>query len=139
MSPAAAQQVPPAGGAATPETVTLLAQRVAQATDAIAALQQREQVAATQLAAADAEVKRLDTQLGQLQRTSSELVAAAREQALASYIRGDGTQQMFALVSALGQPDVNDAAWSLGVLKVTHDRAVDLVREARSASGTANA
>src|SRR4029077_18413930 len=42
------------------------------------------------------------------------------------------------LVSALGQPDVNDAAWSLGVLQVTHDRTIDLVRKAATATGTAN-
>jgi membrane-bound lytic murein transglycosylase B len=138
-SPAGAQQVPPAGGAATPQTVTALAERVQQASSAIAALQQREQAAAAQLAAADVEVQRLETELGALQRSSSELVAAARQQALASYIRGDGAEQTFALVSALGQPDVNDAAWSLGVLKVTHQSAIDLVRRAATASGTANA
>jgi membrane-bound lytic murein transglycosylase B len=137
-APAAAQQAPPAGGPATPETVTALTDRVQQATAAIAALQQREQVATQQLAAADADVQRLETELGQLQRSSSELVAAARLQALASYIGGDGAAQTFALVSALGQPDVNDAAWSLGVLKVTHQSAIDLVRRAATASGAAN-
>ena len=137
-APATAQQAPPAGGPAGPQTVTALADQVRTVTANIDALRQREQAAATQLAAADAEVQRLETQLGTLQRSSSELVAAARRQALASYIGGDGAQQSFALVSALGQPDVNDAAWSLGVLQVTHDRAIDLVRKAATATGTAN-
>jgi membrane-bound lytic murein transglycosylase B len=51
----------------------------------------------------------------------------------------DGAEQTFALVSALGQPDVNDAAWSLGVLKVAHDRTLDLVRQAKGVAGEANA
>ena len=137
-APATAQQAPPAGGPAGPQTVTALANQVRSLTANIDALRQREQAATTELAAADAEVQRLETQLGTLQRSSSELVAAARRQALASYIGGDGAQQSFALVSALGQPDVNDAAWSLGVLQVTHDRAIDLVRKAATATGTAN-
>jgi len=137
-APADAQQAPPAGGPAGPQTVTALADQVRTVTANIDALRQREQTAATQLAAADAEVQQLETQLGALQRSSSELVAAARRQALASYIGGDGAQQSFALVSALGQPDVNDAAWSLGVLQVTHDRAIDLVHKAATATGSAN-
>ena len=136
--PAGAQQEPPASGAATPQTVSALAARVTTAEGTIAALQQRRQSVADQRAVADATVQRLETELGSLQRRSSELVAAARQQALASYMRGGAAEQSFALASALGQRDVNDAAWSLGVLKVTHDRAIDLVREASTASGSAN-
>ena len=90
---------------------------MAQASSTLAALQQRQQEVADQLAAAGRRGPAHETELGDLQRSSSQLVAAARQQALSSYMRGDAAGQSFALASALGQSNVNDAIWSLGVLR----------------------
>ena len=125
-------------GRAAAESVTDVAGRVANATQALEALQQHRQTVTDQITAVDTEVQRRQARLDEVQRTSSALVAAARQQAVSTYIHGDAANQSYALASALAQADVNDALWSIGVLKVTHDRTVELVHAAAATGGSAN-
>jgi membrane-bound lytic murein transglycosylase B len=124
--------------ASTRETVTAAADGVTAANTALAALLQRQQAVASEAQTAAADVARLHTQLNGEQQTSSALVAAAQQQALSSYIHGGAANETFALASALGQTNVNDAVWSIGVLKVTHDNALQLVRKAADAATSSN-
>ncbi len=140
---AAAQTPAPASGesaapASQAETVTALSDRVTRATAAVAAVQKQQADVAAQTQADDADIARIQASVGTLQRTSSEAVAAARQEALASYMHSDTADQALALATAVSQGDVNDVAWSLGLLKVTHDHSVAVLKSATSAAGTAN-
>jgi hypothetical protein len=137
-APTAAQQGDAAPPPATPATVTGVADRVSQAASALARLEQQRDALAGHLAKADADIAGLQANLDDLQRTSSAAVAAARQQAVASYMRSDGARQTLALASAIAQDDVNDVAWSLGLLQVTHQRSLAVVSEATTANGSAN-
>src|SRR5689334_10604481 len=109
--PAIAQEAAPAP---TADSVTGGADKVTQAANLVAALEQRPAALTDELARRDAAIADLQTHLSALQKTSSDAVAAARQQALASYMRGDAADQSRALLNALGQPNANDVAWSLG-------------------------
>jgi membrane-bound lytic murein transglycosylase B len=111
---------------------------VTQAASLVAALEQRRSALADELARRDATIAGLQAQLSARQKTSSEAVAAARQQALASYMRSDAAEQSRALLNALGQPDANDVAWSLGLLRVTQEHSLDVVKAASTAQGDAD-
>ena len=133
--PAAAQQAAPAP---TADSVTDVADQVTQAANAVDGLQQRRAALTDDLTHRDAAIASLQAHLTALQQASSEAVAAAREQALASYMRSDAAEQSRALLNALGQPDANDVAWSIGLLQVTHEHSVDVVKAAAAAQGDAD-
>ncbi|HEY1281297.1 MAG TPA: hypothetical protein VGF22_16590, partial [Acidimicrobiales bacterium] len=133
--PAVAQEAAPAP---TADSVTGLADKVTQAANLVAALGQRRADLTAELARRDATIADIQAHLTVLQKTSSEAVAAARQQALASYMRSDAAEQSRALLNALGQPDANDVAWSLGLLRVTHEHSMDVLKAASTAQGDAN-
>jgi membrane-bound lytic murein transglycosylase B len=133
--PAVAQEAAPAP---TADSVTGLADKVTQAANLVAALEQRQSALTEELARRDGTIAGLQAHLSALQKTSSEAVAAARQQALASYMRSDVAEQSRALMNAIAQPDVNDVAWSLGLLRVTHEHSVDVVKAATTAQGEAD-
>jgi membrane-bound lytic murein transglycosylase B len=133
--PVAAQEAAPAP---TAETVTGVADKVNGAARALEALQQRRTALADELAQRDAAISALQDHLTALERTSSEAVAAAQQQALASYMRSDAAEQSRALMNAIAQHDVNDVAWSLGLLRITHEHSLDVVKAATTAKGDAN-
>jgi len=133
--PAVAQEAAPAP---TADSVTGVADKVTQAANVVAALEQRRTALSDELARRDAAIADLKTHLSALQKTSSEAVAAARQQALASYMRSDAAEQSKALLNALGQPDANDVAWSLGLLRVTHEHSLDVLKAASTAQGDAD-
>src|SRR5262249_48956233 len=124
--------------APTAESVTSVADKLTQATNVVAALQQRQAALTDELARHDATIAGLQAHLTAAQRTSSEAVAAARQQALASYMPSDVADQSRALMNAIAQPDVNDVAWSLGLLRITHEHSVDVVKAASAAEGEAD-
>jgi membrane-bound lytic murein transglycosylase B len=133
--PAAAQEAVPAPAA---EALTGVADKVSQAARALEALEARRTELAGELARADAAIAAVERHLTTIQRTSSEAVAAARQQALASYMRSEAAEQSRAVMNAIAQNNANDVAWSLGLLQVTHDHSVDVVKAATSAQGDAN-
>ncbi len=135
--PAAAQEAAPAPPPAA-ESVTGLADQVSLAARALQAVEQRAAALADELTRRDAAIAALQGRLTTIQRTSSEAVAAARHQALASYMRSDAAEQSRALMNAIAQDDVNDVAWSLGLLRVTHEHSVDVVKAATTAQGDAS-
>jgi membrane-bound lytic murein transglycosylase B len=133
--PVAAQEAAPAP---TAETVTGLADKVSVAARALEALEQRRTALADELHQRDAAISAVQERLSALQRTSSEAVAAAQQQALASYMRSDAAEQSRALMNAIAQHDVNDVAWSLGLLRITHEHSLDVVKAASTAKGDAD-
>jgi hypothetical protein len=104
----------------------------------VTALRQHQASLTTQLAAAKAKAAELQRTRTARQREASALVAKARQQAIETYVRGEPAAQPFTIVQALGLGDPNDVAWTLGVLKVTQEQSLDLLREAQSAGTTAD-
>jgi membrane-bound lytic murein transglycosylase B len=115
-----------------------LTDALTDARETVTALQQHEASLTAQLAAATAKVAALQRTRTARQRDASALVARAREQAIETYVRGEPAAQPFTIVQALGLGDPNDVAWTLGVLKVTQEQSLDLLREAQSAGATAD-
>ena len=101
-------------------------------------MRQRQTDAQASLADAEQRIAALSGNVDQIDQRAAALVASARQQALEVYIEGEPASTPFALVNALALSDVNDAAWSLGVLRVSQAQSLDLLRQATSARPAAN-
>jgi membrane-bound lytic murein transglycosylase B len=126
---AQAQQASPAPAIETPASLAKQAFEFTQkAVDVEARLPQLQ----AELASVDAKVAKLAGGMADDKRRASELLVAAKRQAIQTYLRGDSQSQTYAVANAIGQKNSNDAAWSLGVLQVTNRKTVDLMQAARS-------
>jgi membrane-bound lytic murein transglycosylase B len=128
----AGQTAPPPGG--TP-TATALADHLEQRNRTLADLKRQATAVAAALAVQRTRVRALEAHTSGLGKRAAELVASAQQAALASYMQADPVDQPFALALILGSSDANDAAWSLGLLKITHQYTLGLLRQARAARG----
>lgn len=130
-----------AAAAALPVSVnaSTLAARVTTLVTEVTRLESRATELDRQLAAANATVERIGATATDETKAASQLLSLARRQAVAAYVGGDPAQQSFALISAVGQENVNDVTWSLGLLRSGSTRTLKLAREARSRSKQADA
>jgi membrane-bound lytic murein transglycosylase B len=135
--PAAAGDDAGAPAAPAVASAATLSAAVTAATQTLDDLQARHTALATELATATAQAGTLAQSVSAAQQSASALVASARQQALESYMQAEPAAQPFALVNALSRGDANDVAWSIGMLKVTHQQSLDRLREAETARGDA--
>jgi hypothetical protein len=126
------------GGSAAPVTASALAARVTDLSNRAADLRNRISAVERELAAGEQRVSSLAGTLAQEQRESSALVAAARRSAVAAYMTGDPSGASFALLTAVGQDDVNDVTWSLGLLRSNGTHSISLAKEAAKRASTAD-
>ena len=127
-----------AGSSAAPVTASALAARVTDLSNRAADLRNRISAVERQLAAGEQRVSALAGTLAQEQRESSALVAAARRSAVAAYMTGDPSGASFALLTAVGQDNVNDVTWSLGLLRSNGTHSISLAKEAAKRASTAD-
>ena len=137
---------PPSGNAANqvalaPAVVSAssLAARITALTTEVTRLENRATELDRQLAEATTVADSLSGSATAETRSASALLSAARRQAIAAYMNTDPAAQSFALISSVGQGDVNDVTWSLGLMRVGSQRTVALAREARKRSKNADA
>jgi uncharacterized protein YlxW (UPF0749 family) len=123
----------------TSVTASTLASRVTTLVTEVTRLEARATELDRQLSAASAVVDTVGATASDETKAASSLLAMARRQAVAAYVGGDPAQQSFALVSAVGQANVNDVTWSLGLMRSSSARTLKLAREARSRSKYADA
>jgi membrane-bound lytic murein transglycosylase B len=133
---AGAQSAAPAPAPAEPSgSATGLASRITDLNAQLTQLQARIDALTTQLADAEKHVQDLSSQATGTRQVSSELVAAARRQALAAYVFADPAASAFTLAQAVTEGDVNDVAWSLGLLRASHAFTRDLLARAAVSRG----
>jgi membrane-bound lytic murein transglycosylase B len=123
---------------AAPANASAIASRISQLESEVVALEGRLARLRDDLGLAQARVAEASKRLGSSQRSSSALVAAARRQAMAAYIHADPALQPFAIAAAVSQGDVNDVAWSLGLLKASQRQTLELARRAKTFGGAAD-
>lgn len=128
-----------AGVLPTTVNASMLAARVTTLVTEVTRLESRATELDRQLTAANAVVDRVGATATDETKAASQLLSLARRQAVAAYVGGDPAQQSFALISAVGQENVNDVTWSLGLLRTGSTRTLKLAREARSRSKAADA
>jgi membrane-bound lytic murein transglycosylase B len=126
---AQAQQASPAPAVETPAS---LAKQAFEFTKKALDVEARLPKLQAELASIDAQVGKLAGGMADDKRRASELLVAAKRQAIQTYLRGDSQSQTYAVANAIGQKNSNDAAWSLGVLQVTNRKTVDLMQAART-------
>lgn len=137
----ATAQTPPADPPTTTpaaDTPAALAAKASQINAAVAALEAKLPALATDLDAAEAKVTKLGGSITEAQRSASELVNDAKQQAVTAYLRGDASRQSYAMALAIGQNNSNDAAWSLGMIQINNRHTVDLIRAANSRGSQAS-
>jgi membrane-bound lytic murein transglycosylase B len=137
---ATAQTPPTDPPTTTPEadTPATLAAKASQVNAAVAALEAKLPALAADLDAAEAKVTKVGGSITDAQRTASELVNDAKQQAVTAYLRGDASSQSYAMALAIGQNNSNDAAWSLGMIQINNRHTVDLIRAANSRGSQAS-
>ncbi len=132
-----AQQAPAEPVVPTPDAITSLADRANSVNAAVGALEAKLPALTASLSEAETTVTRIGGAITDEQRRASELLSNAKYQALSAYIRGDSSNQPYAMALAM-QHSSNDAAWSLGLIQVSNRRTVDMVRAARSRGSQAS-
>jgi Transglycosylase SLT domain len=120
------------------DTPAALAAKASQVNAAVAALEAKLPALAADLDAAEATVTKLGGSITEAQRSASELVNDAKQQAVTAYLRGDASSQSYAMALAIGQNNSNDAAWSLGMIQINNRHTVDLIRAANSRGSQAS-
>lgn len=120
------------------DTPAALAAKASQVNAAVAALEAKLPALAADLDAAEEKVTRLGGSITEAQRSASELVNDAKQQAVTAYLRGDASSQSYAMALAIGQNNSNDAAWSLGMIQINNRHTVDLIRAANSRGSQAS-
>jgi hypothetical protein len=141
VSTSATAQTPPTdppAPAPAADTPTALAAKATEVNAAVAALEAKLPALASALDAAEAKVALLGGSITDAQRSASELVNEAKQQAITAYLRGDASSQSYAMALAIGQNNSNDAAWSLGMVQINNRRTVDLIRAANSRGSQAS-
>jgi membrane-bound lytic murein transglycosylase B len=123
-----AQQASPAPSVETPAS---LAKQTFELTQRAVELEAKLPQLQADLAAVDAVVTKIGGGVADERRQASELLVAAKRQAIETYLRGDSQSQTVAIANAISQKNSNDAAWSLGVLQVTNRKTIDLMQAAR--------
>jgi membrane-bound lytic murein transglycosylase B len=125
---AAAQQASPGPSAETPAS---LAKQSFELTQKAVDLEAKVPQLQADLVAIEAVVTKVGGGVADERRQASELLVAAKRQAIETYLRGDSQSQTVAIANAISQKNSNDAAWSLGVLQVTNRKTIDLMQAAR--------
>ena len=145
-APAATTTDPPRGAGVTqvalaPAAVSAssLATRITALTTEVTRLENRAAELDRQLADAGTVADSLSGSASEETRSASALLATARRQAIAAYMNTDPAAQSFALINAVGQGNVNDVTWSLGIVRASSKRTLKLAREARKRSKSADA
>jgi membrane-bound lytic murein transglycosylase B len=123
-----AQQASPPPSVETPAS---LAKQTFELTQKAVDLEGKLPKLQADLAAVDALVTKVGGGVADERRLASELLVAAKRQAIETYLRGDSQSQTVAIANAISQKNSNDAAWSLGVLQVTNRKTIDLMQAAR--------
>ena len=113
-------------------TASSLAARVTTLVNDASRLEARATELDRQLAAATTKADALTATASTETREASALLVAARRQAVAAYVGGDPAQQSFALITAVGQGNINDVTWSVGLLRSSSQRTLSMARAARS-------
>jgi membrane-bound lytic murein transglycosylase B len=114
----------------TAPSASELAGRISTINDQLVEMQARRTVLEQELAAAENTISQLGARKGAFEQSAAKLVVLAQRQAFLAYIRAEPASGPFAVAAAVSQGNVNDVAWSLGLLQVTHLQTMELARRA---------
>jgi hypothetical protein len=130
---AAPGTAPPAPGDPGP-TVADATAAVTAAAQEVADAERAAQRLSDELRADEATIAAVAAQVSADQREASALVAAAKRQVIAGYVRTSAGNEA-SLVAALSRANGNDAAWSLGVLRIANKRTIGMSIDAARRQG----
>jgi|GEM_PF-1632468 membrane-bound lytic murein transglycosylase B len=119
-------------------SATGLANRITDLSTQLSQLEARVQTLNVRLVEAEQRVQQLSERATGTRRDSSELVASTRRQALAAYVFADPAATAATLAAAVSGGDVNERAWSLGLLRTAQAFTMGRMSEADRLSGLAD-